>query len=157
LTFYLLGEFGPKNLANTLHFRKDFLKAMHPMQQNSYSFENVMYPSEPKACARQIVKNSIDRILAGKFDVPALEEMESILSRNFENLFDEHHAIQSIQASHPAWDKLMILDELDRQRRFYERKLRERLRAVSVDTINEIENLIASLNEMIRNWKVLNL
>ena len=144
-------------MAKTLHFRKDLLKAMHPMQQNSYSFENVMYPSEPKACARQVVKNSIDRILAGKFDVATLEEMESILSRNFENLFDEHHAIQSIQASHPAWDKLMILEELDKQRRFYERKLRERLRAVSVDTINEIENLIASLNEMIRSWKVLNL
>ena len=74
-----------------------------------------------------------------------------------ENLFDEHHAIQSIDALHPSWDKSMISDELDRQRRFHERKLRERLRAVSVETINEIENLIASLNEMIRNWKVLNL
>jgi len=116
-----------------------------------------MYPSDPKSCARQIVKESIDRILAGRFDVPTLEEMESILNRNFENLFDEHHAIQSIEASHPEWDKLMISEELDRQRRFYERKLRERLRAVSVETISEIENLIASLNEMIRNWKVLNL
>jgi len=116
-----------------------------------------MYPSDPKACARQIVKESIDRILAGKFYVPTLEVMESILSRNFENTYDEHHAIQSIEASHPSWDKSMISDELDRQRRFHERKLRERLRAVSVETISEIENLIASLNEMIRNWKVLNL
>jgi len=116
-----------------------------------------MYPSDPKSCARQIVKESIDRILAGRFDAPTLEGMESILNRNFENLFDEHHAIQSIKASHPSWDKLMISEELDRQRRFYERKLRERLRAVSVETISEIENLIASLNEMIRNWKKLNL
>jgi len=116
-----------------------------------------MYPSEPKACARQIVKESIDRILAGKFDVPTLEGMESILSRNFERRFDEYHTIQSIQASHPSWDKSMISVELDRQRRFHERKRRERLRAVSVETINEIENLIASLNEMIRNWKKLNL
>ena len=116
-----------------------------------------MYPSDPKACARQIIKGSINRILAGKFDVPTLEEMESILKRNFENLFDEHHAIQSIEALHPSWDKFMISDELDRQRRYYERKIRERLRAVSVETINEIENLIVSLNEMIRNWKVLTL
>jgi len=116
-----------------------------------------MYPSDPKACARQIVKESIDRILAGKFDVPTLEGMESILSRNFESRFDEHRTIQSIQASHPSWDKLTILGELDRQRRFHERKFQERLRAVSVETINEIENLIASLNEMIRNWKKLNL
>lgn len=115
---------------------------MHPAEQNPYSIENVMYPSEPKACARQIVKNSIDRILAGKFDVPTLEGMESILSRNFENLFDEYHTIQSIVASHPSWDKLMVLEELDRQRRFYDRKLRERLRAVSVHTINEIEKLM---------------
>ena len=130
---------------------------MHPTQRNSYPIENVMYSSDPKACARQIVKESIDRILAGKFDVPTLEGMESILSRNFESRFDEHHAIQNIQASHPSWDKSMISDELDRLRRFHERKLRERLRAVSLETINEIENLIASLNEMIRNWKVLNL
>lgn len=130
---------------------------MHPTQRNSYPIENVMYPSDPKACARQIVKESIGRILAGKFDVPTLEGMESILSRNFENRFDGHHAIQSIQGSHPSWDKSMISDELDRQRRFHERKLRERLRAVSLETINEIENLIASLNEMLRNWKVLNL
>jgi hypothetical protein len=116
-----------------------------------------MYPSDPKACARQIIKESFDRILAGKFDVPTLEEMESILKRNFENLFDEHHAIRSIEALHPSWDNLMISDELDKQRRYHEKKLRDRLRAVSVETINEIENLIASLNEMIRKWKALNL
>ena len=130
---------------------------MHLTQQNSYSIENVMYPSDPKACAQQIIKESINRILAGKFDVPTLEEMESILKRNFENLFDEYHAIQGIEALNPSWDKLMISDELDRQRRYHERKIRERIRAVSVETINEIENLIASLNEMIRNWKVFNL
>jgi hypothetical protein len=116
-----------------------------------------MYPSDPKACARQIIKESINRILAGKFDVPTLEEMESILKRNFENLFDEHRAIRSIESLHPSWDKLMISDELDKQRRYHEKKLRDRLRAVSVETINEIENLIASLNEMIRKWKALNL
>jgi len=60
-----------------------------------------MYPSDPKACARHIIKESIDRILAGKFNVPTLEEMESILSRNFEYLFDEHQTIQSIEALHP--------------------------------------------------------
>ena len=130
---------------------------MHLTQQNSYSIENVMYPSDPKACAQQIIKESINRILAGKFDVPTLEEMESILKRNFENLFDEHRAIRSIKALHPSWDKLMISDELYRQRRYHEKKLRDRLRAVSVETINEIENLIASLNEMIKKWKVLNL
>jgi hypothetical protein len=130
---------------------------MHPTQQNLYSIENVMYPSDPKVCARQIIKESINRILAGKFDVPTLEEMESILKRNFENLFDEHRAIRSIKALHPLWDKLMISDELDRQRRYHEKKFRDRLRAVSVETINEIENLIASLNEMIKKWKVLNL
>ena len=146
-----------KHLGFTPQLKKELLKAMHVMQQNSYPIVNVMYPSDPKACARQIVKEFIERILAGKFDVPALEEMESILKRNFENLFDEHHIIQRIEALHPSWDKLMISDELDRQRRYHERKLRERLRAVSVETINEIENLIASLNEMIRNWKVFNL
>jgi hypothetical protein len=93
---------------------------MHPTHQNPYSFENVMYPSDPKACARQIVKESISRILAGKFDVPTLDEMESILKRNFDNVFDEHHAIQSIEALHPSRDKLMISDELDRQKRYKE-------------------------------------
>ena len=114
-----------------------------------------MYSSDPKACAQQIVKESIDSILAGKFDVPTLENIESILRRNFENLFDEYKVIQKIEALNPSWNKSQILDELDRQRRFYEKKLRERLRAASIETINEIENLIVSLNQMIKNWKLL--
>ena len=144
-------------MANTQPFRKDLLKIMHSTQPNSYSIENVMYPSDPKACARQIVKESITSILAGKFNVPTLDEMEAVLRRNFENPFEEHRAVQNIEALHPSWSKSYVSDELDRQRRFYEKKLRERLRAAAVETINEIENLIASLNQMIRNWKVLNL
>jgi hypothetical protein len=50
---------------------------MHSTQQNSYSIENVMYSSEPKACARLIVKESTASILAGKLNVPIFfpEEM----------------------------------------------------------------------------------
>ena len=38
-----------------------------------------MYSSDIKLCARQIVKESLDQILANIYQVPNLEEMKSFL------------------------------------------------------------------------------
>ncbi|MBW2338464.1 MAG: hypothetical protein JRF47_17240 [Deltaproteobacteria bacterium] len=47
------------------------------------------------------------------------------------------------------------MDELERQKRHYENELRVNLRIAALNTIEEIENLIISLNNAIREWKVL--
>ena len=116
-----------------------------------------MYSTDIKKCARQIVKESLNRILAGTYDVPSLEEMKTFLEQNFDHSFDEYLTTQKIKRSHPAWSNEQVTDELDRQKRHYENELRVNLRIAALNTIEEIENLIISLNNHIREWKVMHL
>ena len=42
-----------------------------------------MYSTDIKLCARQIVKESLNQILANIYQIPNLEEMKSFLEKNF--------------------------------------------------------------------------
>ena len=116
-----------------------------------------MYSADIKNSARQIVKESLNRILAGTYDIPSLEEMKLFLEQNFDHSFDEYLITQKIKRSHPTWSKDQVLEEVDRQKRHYENELRVNLRVAALNTIEEIENLIISLNNHIREWKVMHL
>jgi hypothetical protein len=116
-----------------------------------------MYSSDIKQCARLIVKESLNQILAGTYEIPSLEEMQSFLEENFDHSFDEYFVTQKIKRSHPAWSSEQIMEELERQKRHYENELRVNVRIAALNTIAEIENLIISLNNAIREWKVLHL
>ena len=119
--------------------------------------EASMYSTDIKNCARQIVKESLNRILAGTYEIPSLEEMKTFLEQNFDHTFDEYLITQKIKRSHPTWSKDQIMGELDRKKRHYENELRVNSRIAALNTIEEIENLIISLNNAIREWKVLHL
>lgn len=116
-----------------------------------------MYSSDIKRCARRMVKESLDDILAGRFQIPSLEQMESFLEQNFEPTFDEYQVTKKIRRSHIAWSNEQVLDELERQKRYYDNELRVNLRIAALNTIEEVENLIKSLNRAITEWKVMNL
>jgi hypothetical protein len=114
-----------------------------------------MYSSDIKKCARQLVKESLNQILADTYQIPSLEEMKHFLEENFDHSFDEYLTTQKIRRSHPTWNDDQVMDELERQKRHYENELRVNLRIAALNTIEEIENLIISLNNAIREWKVL--
>ena len=59
-----------------------------------------MYSSDTKVAARQIVRESLDQILVGIYQIPSLEEMISILGKNFDHSFDEYRAEQRIIRVH---------------------------------------------------------
>jgi len=114
-----------------------------------------MYSSDIKKCARQIVKEHLNQILAGTYQVPSLEEMQHFLQDNFDHSFDDYLITQKIKRSHPTWNNDLVKDELEKQKRHYENELRVNLKIAGLNTIEEIENLIISLNNAIREWKVL--
>ena len=114
-----------------------------------------MYSSDIKQCARQIVKKSLGQILADTYQIPSLEEMKYFLEENFDHSFDDYLIKQKIRRSHPTWNNDKVMDELEKQKRRYENELRVNLRIAALNTIEEIENLIISLNNAIREWKVL--
>jgi HAMP domain-containing protein len=116
-----------------------------------------MYSSDTKKAARQIVRESFDRILAGTYQIPLLEEMTAILEKNFQYSFDEYKVKQRIKRLHWDWNKAQVMDELERQRRLYENELRVNLRVAALNTIDEIEKLIKSFGQMITEWKIENL
>ena len=116
-----------------------------------------MYSTDTKLAARQIVRESLDQILAGTYEIPSLDEMISILERNFEHTFDDYKAKRRIRRLHWDWGDNQVSDELERQRRRYENELRVNLKVAALSTIDEIENLIKSLKWTITEWKVKNL
>jgi hypothetical protein len=83
--------------------------------------------------------------------------MKSFLEKNFDHSFDEYIITQKIKRSHPEWSNEQVAEELDKQKRHYENELRVNLRIAALNTIEEIENLIISLNNAIREWKIMNL
>jgi hypothetical protein len=116
-----------------------------------------LYVSDAKTCARQMVRESLNQILAGTFQIPSYDEMISILDRDFEHNFDEYMTRRRIMKSHLTWSNEQVDDELERQKRRYENELRVNLRVAALNTIEEIENLVKSLQEAITRWKIENL
>ncbi len=116
-----------------------------------------LYVSDAKTCARQMVRESLEQILAGTYEIPSYDEMISVLDRDFEHSFDEFMTRRKILKSHLTWSKEQVDDEVERQKRRYENELRVNLRVAALNTIEEIENLVKSLNEAITKWKIENL
>ncbi|MGD9174211.1 MAG: hypothetical protein PVF29_08625, partial [Desulfobacterales bacterium] len=75
----------------------------------------------------------------------------------FEHSFDEFMTRRKIMKSHLTWSREQVDDEMERQKRRYENELRVNLRVAALKTIEEIENLVKSLNEAITKWKIENL
>ena len=67
-----------------------------------------LYVSDAKNCARHLVRESLDQILAGTFEIPSFEEMISILERDFEHTFDEFMARRKIMKSHISWSREQV-------------------------------------------------
>ena len=59
--------------------------------------------------------------------------------------------------SHISWNREQIDDELEKQKIRFENELRVNLRVAALNTIEEIENLVKSLNQAITEWKIENL
>ena len=116
-----------------------------------------LYVSDAKNCARHLVRQSLDQILAGTFEIPSFEEMISILERDFDHTFDDFMARRKIMKSHISWSREQVDDELEKQKIRYENELRVNLRVAALNTIEEIENLVKSLNQAIAEWKIENL
>jgi RNA processing factor Prp31 len=116
-----------------------------------------MYSTDIKQWARQIIKNSFNEILEGTFQVPSVEQMESLLAVDFEHSFDEYQVKKKIKRSHIEWSHQQIAEELERQKWHFDHKRRANLRVAALNTIAEVENLIRSLNRAITEWKILNL
>jgi hypothetical protein len=116
-----------------------------------------LFVSDAKNCARHMVRESLHQILAGTFEIPSLVEMITILERDFEHTFDEFMARRKIMKSHLSWTRDQIDDELEKQKIRFESELRVNLRVAALNTIEEIENLVKSLNQAITKWKIENL
>ena len=116
-----------------------------------------LYISDAKKCAKQMVRESLDGILTGAYQTASLEEMISILKRGFEYSFDEFMTRRKVMKSHIDWSEDQIESEIEMQKRRFENELGVNLRVAALNTIEEIEKLITSLNNAIKKWKIKNL
>ena len=117
----------------------------------------VAYSTGAKDCARQIVLEAFDDILCGNFKIPTQKEMENSLKGFIDYDFDEYQKTKKIIAKHPSWDKEQVADELYRLKLRYDKEYEENLMQAASEAITEIENLLSSLRDAIRAWKIKNL
>ena len=116
-----------------------------------------MYSPYVKKCAQQIVKESFADILIGEFQMPSQDQIESYLFQNIDYRFDEYKVKKKIQRSHLQWSEGRINDELEKQKRRYEKEFRNNLKVAVQNAVNEAENLVSSLKDSIKTWKIKNL
>jgi len=121
------------------------------------NYTTAMYSSDSAVCAQQIVRESFESVLCGTFRIPSLEEMTAILQKNFQHDFDEYKAIQLIKRSHPEWEREKVDSEMEREKEKFENELQVNLQVAALNAIDEIEKLITSLNNSIRQWKIIHL
>ena len=117
----------------------------------------IMYSSDVKKCAQQIIKESFADILIGEFWIPSQKQMESYLLENIDYSFDEYQIAKKIQRSHLEWSREQITAELEVQKRRYEKEFRNNLRVATQKGVNEVETLVSSLKDTIKAWKIKNL
>lgn len=122
-----------------------------------YRERTPLYITDAKQCARRMVRESMPEILAGTYQVPTLEEMRAILEKDFDHSFDEYAVRRKIMKSHLTWSEDQIVSEIEKQKRHFENELVVNLRVGALNTIEEIERLIASLNYAIKKWTIENL
>ena len=117
----------------------------------------LLYISDAQKGARQMVRESLAEILSATYQTPSLEQMITILSRGFDHSFDEFMAQRQLMKSHPEWSDNQIEAEIELQKSRFENELGVNLRVAALNTIEEIEKLIMSLNNAIKEWKLENL
>ncbi len=115
-----------------------------------------LYISDAKKCAKQMVREFLAEILAATYQTPSPEEMVSILKRDFDHSFDEFMIRRKVIKSHLDWSEDQIESEIEVQKRRFENELGVNLRVAALNTIEEIEKLITSLNNAIKKWKIEN-
>ncbi len=113
--------------------------------------------ADVKICARQIVHEAFSDILCGNFKMPTQKEMEHLLKDYIDYDFDEYQKKKKVIAKHPSWDDEQVNDEVHKVKRRHDKEYRENLMQATSEAIAEIENLLSSLSDAIKAWKIKNL
>ena len=114
----------------------------------------VAYSVDAKRCAQQIVHEAFDEILCGNFNVPSINQMEDFLKDIIDYSYDEYEETKKLSARYPSWTEDQINEALYSHKMRYDREHHENVRQAAFEAINEIENLLASLNDAIKSWKI---
>lgn len=89
--------------------------------------------------------------------MPSQDQMERFIFENIDHEFNEHQVKKKIQRSHLQWSREQIAVELEIQKRRYEAEFRNNLKVAVQNAVNEVENLVGSLKDAIKTWKIKNL
>jgi hypothetical protein len=115
------------------------------------------YSVSAKNCARQIVNEAFTDALCGKFLIPSQKDMENILKDFIDYEFDEYQNKRRVLAKNPTWDDEQVNDAVYNLKMRYDEEYRQNLMQAVSEAITEIENLLSSLNDAIKAWKIKNL
>lgn len=117
----------------------------------------VVNSADVKICAKQIVHEAFRDILCGNFTIPPQKMMEHILQDYIDYDFDEYQRKKKLVVKHPSWSNEQADDEIYRLKLRYDKEYRGNLMQAASESTAEIENLISSLNDSIKVWKIKNL
>ena len=116
-----------------------------------------MYALDIKRCAQQMVKESFSNIICGNFNIPSEKEMVDHLKGFIDYAFDEYQVTKKVIGSHPGWNEEMVVNEVERLKNRYDKEYHTNMMTAVNQTVEEVENLIRSLGDTIKKWKIKNL
>ncbi len=117
----------------------------------------IMYALDIKRCAQQLVKESFVDIICGNFKVPSEKEIKNHLKEFIDYTFDDYQVTKKVIGSHPGWSPEMVTNEVERLKRRYDKEYHSNMVMAVNRTVEEIENLLRSLEDTIKKWKIKNL
>lgn len=117
----------------------------------------IAYSVHAKRQAKQIVREKFDDVLCGNFRVPTSAEMEYFLKDVIEYDFDEYEESKKVRAKNPSWSDSQVKDEIYSLKERYDSEYQAFFRQACLEAINEVENLLNSLRDALKGWKIENL
>ena len=110
--------------------------------------------TDAKRCAKKIVTGAFNEILCGNFRIPSPDEMERSLESFIDYNFDEYKVMSKIKAKHPGWDRERVKSEAYRKKMKFDKEYHNNVKQAASEAITDIENLISSLKDTIKAWKI---
>ncbi len=103
-----------------------------------------------KVSKMKIVKTFFDGIKSINLDVLSTDDIESMIEKKSEWMFDEEKVMKKIEQTFPGWNKDRVYEEVDKLEEMYEKECAQRIDAIREKTIKNCKSIIKELEEDIR-------
>ncbi len=115
---------------------------------NKYS--DSLLSDATKVSKMKIVKTFFDGIKSINLDVLSTDDIESMIEKKSDWIFDEKTVMKKIEQTFPGWNEDRVYEEVDKLEEMYEKECEKRIDEIIKIIIRNCKSVINELEEDIR-------